>query len=65
MLTNGNIHDSKVSHYLIDASRNFSHILVDSAYDTSGIYDYIFHNTHALPVPDTKKREASFLKGSQ
>ncbi|MGP6239872.1 transposase, partial [Cuniculiplasma sp. SKW4] len=46
VVTKGNIHDSKVSHYLIDAARNFSHILADSAYDTSGICDYIFENTN-------------------
>jgi hypothetical protein len=56
IVTKGNLHDSKVSHDLIDAIRNFSYILADSAYDTSGIYDYIFENTHAIPVIDTNKR---------
>ena len=56
IVTKGNLHDSRVSHDLIDAARNFSYILADSAYDTSGIYDYIFENTHALPVIDTNKR---------
>jgi len=55
-VTRGNIHDSKVSHDLVDSVRNFSYILGDSAYDTSDIYDYIFENTHSIPVIDTNKR---------
>jgi transposase len=56
MITMGNLHDSRASHDLIDSVRDFSHILADSAYDTSEIYDYVFKNTHALPVIDTNKR---------
>ena len=56
MINRGNLHDSRASHDLIDSVRNFSHILADSAYDTSEIYDYVFENTHALPVIDTNKR---------
>jgi len=56
IVTRGNLHDSRVSHDLIDTIRNFSYILADSAYDTSGIYDYIFENTHSIPVIDTNKR---------
>jgi hypothetical protein len=55
-ITRGNIHDSRVSREMIDPVRNFSYILADSAYDTSGTYDYVFENTHALPVIDTNKR---------
>ena len=56
IVTKGNIHDSRVSHDLIDSVRNYMYILADSAYDTSEIYDYIFENTHCLPVIDTNKR---------
>ena len=56
ILTRGNIHDSSVSHEMIDSVRNYGHILADSAYDTSEIYDYIFENAHSLPVIDTNKR---------
>jgi hypothetical protein len=56
LTTKGNIHDSRVSRDMIDSVRNFSHILADSAYDTSDTYDYVFENTHALPVIDTNKR---------
>ena len=29
---------------------------MNTAYDSSDIYDYIFENTHAMPVIDTNKR---------
>ena len=29
---------------------------MDVAYDSSDIYDYIFDNTHAIPVIDTNRR---------
>ena len=35
IVTKGNIHDSKVSHGLIDSVRNYTHILADSVHDTS------------------------------
>ena len=56
LITRGNIHDSRVSHDMVDSVRNFSYILADSAYDTSDTYDYAFENTHALPVIDTNRR---------
>ena len=56
LITRGNIHDSRVSHDMVDSVRNFSYILADSAYDTSDTYDYVFENTNALPVIDTNRR---------
>ena len=53
IVTKGNIHDSKVSHDMVDSVRNFSYILGDSAYDTSDIYDHVFENTHSIPIIDT------------
>jgi len=47
---------SKASHYLIDSVRDFQYILADSAYDSAEIYDYIFENTHSLPVINTNRR---------
>ncbi|WP_298277054.1 hypothetical protein [Ferroplasma sp.] len=55
-VTRGNMRDSHVSHNMVDSVRDFSYILADSAYDASDIYDYIFENTHAIPVIDTNKR---------
>ena len=51
----GNLHDSHVSHDMMDSVRDFLYIFADSAYDSSDIYDYVFENTHALPVIDTHK----------
>ena len=56
LVTKGNIHDSRVSHDMVDSVRNFSHASGDSAYDTPGTYDYVFENTHAFPVIDTNRR---------
>jgi hypothetical protein len=56
IITKGNIHDSRVSHYMVYSVRNFSYIIADSAYDTSDIYDYIFENTYSLPIIDTNRR---------
>ncbi|GGM76587.1 hypothetical protein GCM10007108_13330 [Thermogymnomonas acidicola] len=56
IVTRGNMHNSRVSHDLVDSVRNFSYILADSAYDTSDIYDYVFENTHSLPVIYTNRR---------
>ena len=56
IITKGNIHDSQISHNMVDSVRNFSYILADSAYDTSDIYDYVFENTHSLPIIDTNRR---------
>ena len=38
---------------IVDLLRYFSYILADLAYDASDIYDYVFENTHALPIIDT------------
>ncbi|WP_010917451.1 transposase [Thermoplasma volcanium] len=41
---------------MVNSIRNFSYILADSAYDASDIYDFVFENTHPLPIIDTNKR---------
>lgn len=56
IITKGNMHDSRISHEMVDSVRNFSYILGDSAYDTSDLYDYVFENTHSLPIIDTNRR---------
>jgi len=56
IITRGSIHDSRVSHYLIDSIRDFQYILADSAYDSAEICDYIFENTHSMPVIDANGR---------
>ena len=56
IFTNGNILDSKVSDDMTDTTRNFTHILVNYAYDTSALYYYALENTHSLSVIDTKRK---------
>ena len=58
----GNIHDSNVSHYLIDSVRDFQYVLADSTYNSSEIYDYIFEITHSMPVIDTNRRRGIILE---
>ena len=41
---------------MIDSVRDFRYILMDAAYDSSDIYDYIFENTHSIAVIDTNRR---------
>ena len=50
------MYDSHVSLDMVDSVRYFSYILADSAYDASDIYDYVFENTHTIPIIDTNKR---------
>ena len=61
-ITTASIHDSTVVIERIDSVRDQDHeyILMDAAYDSSEIYDYVMENTHAPPVIDTNKEEALF-----
>ena len=45
-----------MAHEIIDSVRNCRYVLALPAYGTSKINDYIFEDTHSLPVIDTKKR---------
>ena len=45
-----------VSHDMVDFVRNFSYILTNSDYDATDTYDYVFENTHSIPVIDTNRR---------
>ncbi|WMT55292.1 MULTISPECIES: transposase [unclassified Acidiplasma] len=49
-------YDKNMAFEMIDSVRNYNYILMDAAYDSSDIYDYIFENTHAMPVIDTNRR---------
>ena len=50
------VYDENIVFPIIDSVRNYNYILMDAAYDSSDIYDYIFENTHAMPVIDTNRR---------
>jgi hypothetical protein len=41
---------------MIDSVRDYNYILMDAAYDSSDVYDYVFENTNAVPVIDTNRR---------
>ncbi len=55
-VTTASIHDNKMISTMTDSVRNYKYIKIDSTYDSSKIYDYIFNNTHSIPLIDTNKR---------
>jgi hypothetical protein len=55
-ITTASVYDKNIAFEMIDSVRDYNYILMDAAYDSSDIYDYIFENTHAVPVIDTNKR---------
>ena len=55
-ITTASVYDKTIALPMIDSVRNYNYILMDAAYNSSDIYDYIFENTHAMPVIDTNKR---------
>ena len=55
-ITTASVYDKNIAFEMIDSVRNCNYILMDAAYDSSDIYDYIFENTHSLPIIDTNRR---------
>ena len=55
-ITTASVYDKNMAFEMIDSVRDYRYILMDAAYDSSDIYDYIFENTHAIPVIDTNRR---------
>ncbi len=55
-VTTASVYDKNMALPMIDPVRDFRYILMDAAYDSSDIYDYIFENAHAIPVIDTNRR---------
>ena len=55
-ITTASVYDKTIALPMIDSVRNYSYILMDAAYDSSDVYDYIFENTQAMPVIDTNRR---------
>ena len=54
--TTASVYDKNMAVEMIDSVRDFRYILMDAEYDSSDIYDYIYENTHAMPVIDTNRR---------
>ena len=55
-ITTASVYNKNIAFEIIDSIRNYNYILMDTAYDSSDIYDYIFENTHAIPVIDKNRR---------
>ena len=50
------MNDKNISFPLIDSVRDYSYVMMDAAYDSSDIYEYIFENTQCSPIIDTNRR---------
>ena len=55
-ITTASVYDKNIAFEIIDSVRDYNYIMMDTAYDSSDIYDYIFENSHAIPVIDTNRR---------
>ncbi len=55
-MTTTSVYDKNIAFEMIDSVRNYNYILMNAAYDSSDIYNYIFGNTHAIPVINTNRR---------
>jgi IS4 transposase len=54
--TTASHHDKNVAFLLIDSIRDYCYVMMDAAYDSSDIYEYIFENSKCSPVIDTNRR---------
>ena len=50
------MNDKIIAFPLIDSVRGYSYVMMDAAYDSSDIYEYIFDNTQCSPIIDTNRR---------
>jgi hypothetical protein len=55
-ITTASVYDKNIAFEMIDSVRDYNYILMDAAYDSSDVYDYVFENTHSVPVIDTNRR---------
>jgi len=54
--TTASLHDKNIAFPLIDSLRDYDYVMMDAAYDSSDIYEYIFENSKCSPVIDTNRR---------
>ena len=54
--TRASSHDKNIAFPLIDSLRDYDYVVMDAAYDSSDIYEYIFENSKCSPVIDTNRR---------
>jgi hypothetical protein len=55
-VTTASVNDKNISFPLIDSVRKYSFVMMDAAYDSTDIYEYVFENTQCTPVIDTNRR---------
>jgi len=55
-VTTASLHDKNISFPLINTLKDYSYLLMDAAYDSSDIYEYVFENTNCIPIIDTNRR---------
>ncbi len=55
-ITTASVYDKNIVFEMIDSLRDYNYILMAPAYDSSDVYDYIFENSHSVPVIDTNRR---------
>ena len=56
-ITTASVYDKNIAFEMSDSVMDYNYILMAPAYDSSDIYDYIFEDTHSVPVIDTNKRK--------
>ena len=61
-ITTASAYDKNIAFEMIDSVRDYNYILMDAAYDSSDIYDYILENSHSVPVIDTNRRRGIELR---
>ena len=55
-MTTASLNDKNISSPLIDSVRDYSYVMMDAAYDSSDIYEYVYENTQCSPIIDTNRR---------
>ena len=55
-VTAASLYDKSTAFPLIDSVRDYSYVMMDAAYDSSDIYEYVYENTQCTPLIDTNKR---------
>ncbi len=55
-VTTASLYDKNTAFPLIDSVRDYCYVMMDAAYDSSDIYEYVYENTRCTPVIDTNRR---------
>ena len=55
-MTTTSVYDKNIAFEMIDSVRNYNYILMNAAYDSPKIYNYISENTYSMPIIEINKR---------